>query len=300
MPLPLPDGVQPGGRFTEWAGRAPRYVVCDVDGTLVGTEPGAREDVVRAVHVAQARGIAIGVATGRMRAATRALRAQLNVEGPHIHFDGAAVHHERGVIDARPLTLEQAGRLLDLVRAFRDAYVEFYTADHYVVSAADERAAPHWDMLGQPPTAVVERVDDLDGQTWIKGTIVAFDQGRRQRARLADAVVDLGLRAGMSTSPRTPELTYLNVTDPAVDKGWGVARAARFLGVSLTQVMAVGDAPNDVPMFARAGTAVAMGQADASVRDAAHLVVADVSHDGAAAAIRAAAAWAGQSRPETL
>ncbi|MEX2487127.1 MAG: HAD family hydrolase [Nitriliruptoraceae bacterium] len=296
----LPDGVSPGGRFATWSAPAPRYVVCDVDGTLVGSSAGASEAVVRAVRAAQARGIAVGVATGRMRAATRALRAQLNIDGPHIHFDGAAVHHEHGVLDSRPLQLDDAAALLDLVRGVADAYVEFYTADTYVVSAHDERAAAHWQMLGQQPAAVAHDAGDLAGHVWLKATIVTFDQGRRRRERLAKAVAALGLRAGASTSPRTPDLAYLNVTDPGVDKGWGVVRAASYLGVELTRVMAVGDAPNDLPMLTRAGTAVAMGQAARDVRDTAHLVVEDIDHDGAATALRAAATWNDQDVPGTL
>ena len=47
----------------------------------------------------------------------------------------------------------------------------------------------------------------------------------------------------------------------------------------------MGDADNDLPMLAAAGLAVAMGNANESVRAAADVVVADNDHDGVAEAI---------------
>ena len=44
------------------------------------------------------------------------------------------------------------------------------------------------------------------------------------------------------------------------------------LDIPLGQVLAIGDNPNDVPMFAAAGTSVAMGNAPPEVKDSATVV----------------------------
>jgi 5-amino-6-(5-phospho-D-ribitylamino)uracil phosphatase len=67
--------------------------------------------------------------------------------------------------------------------------------------------------------------------------------------------------------------------------------AADHLGVPLAEVMAIGDAANDESMFRVAGTAVAMGQAPAALRELAHLVAPDVEADGVATVLDAIADW---------
>jgi hydroxymethylpyrimidine pyrophosphatase-like HAD family hydrolase len=52
-------------------------------------------------------------------------------------------------------------------------------------------------------------------------------------------------------------------------------------------LLVVGDSGNDISMFAVAGTAVAMGQASAEIRAAAHLVTEPFDDDGSALALQA-------------
>nr|AJW29257.1 Hydrolase (HAD superfamily) [Sphingomonas sp. NS2] len=78
---------------------------------------------------------------------------------------------------------------------------------------------------------------------------------------------------------------YLDVTHNLANKGDGITALARAFGVELAQVAALGDMPNDVPMFARVGFAVAMGQAPASVRTAASATAASNEEDGVADAV---------------
>ena len=78
---------------------------------------------------------------------------------------------------------------------------------------------------------------------------------------------------------------YLDITAPAANKGDGIAAIAQAAGVPLDQVAAIGDMANDLPMFARAGLSIAMGQAPEVVRAKARHVTATNDADGVAAAI---------------
>ncbi len=57
------------------------------------------------------------------------------------------------------------------------------------------------------------------------------------------------------------------------------------LGVSLAEVVAVGDGTNDISLLSTAGFAVAMGNAQDEVKKVADYVTLDVEHSGLAAAI---------------
>jgi hydroxymethylpyrimidine pyrophosphatase-like HAD family hydrolase len=89
------------------------------------------------------------------------------------------------------------------------------------------------------------------------------------------------MAAGPAASPATPQLRYVNVTRAGVDKGSGVGGRSALIGADLAAVAAIGDETNDIPMLARVGTAIVMGDAgDGPVREHAHLVAAELLDDG--------------------
>jgi Cof subfamily protein (haloacid dehalogenase superfamily) len=286
MTTGLPDGVEPGGRFATWRPRRARYAVCDVDGTLVGPTAHASDEVVAALARAQADDIRVGFATGRMRRAVEPLWRQLRALGPHVLHNGAEVRADGRTIAAWSLTTAQVDLLLAIARGRDDAYVEIYTEDAYHVSSLDERARPHWELLGGPPASVLASAGDLGGAAVLKATFGVFDPGAVDE--LADELRRAGMAAGPAGSPRTPTLTYCNATHPDADKGAALRRAMEHLGLDASEVVAIGDAANDQPMLAVAGTAIAMGQAEDDVIEAAHLVVPDVDHHGVAVALELA------------
>jgi Cof subfamily protein (haloacid dehalogenase superfamily) len=290
MTLALPDGVRPGGRFDDWGHTVPRYVVADVDGTLVGPQPHASEEVVAAVAHAQQNGVDVGFATGRMRLAVEPLWEQLRAHGPHVLHNGAEVRMGGRTAAAWPLSREMLEAVFGIVRDL-DAYVEVYLPDGYLVSELDERAMPHWELLGRDPAGVVAAAADLDGREVLKVTFAVFDGA--PATPIVEALSEAGLRAGPAGSPLTPTMTYVNGTHPDASKGTALTRAAELHGTPLAAVACIGDAHNDLPMLAVAGTAIAMGQAEPDVIDAAHLVVPEVSEHGVALALRTIVDWHG-------
>ena len=80
--------------------------------------------------------------------------------------------------------------------------------------------------------------------------------------------------------------TFFEATHPGVNKGVAVRfMAEELLGLTSEQVMVVGDSYNDIEMFDYAGTAVAMGNAEAAVQAWATWQAPAIDEDGVAAAI---------------
>jgi len=288
-PVALPRDVRPGGRFDTWQPRPPAYVVCDVDGTLVGPQADAAVEVVHAVERATAAGLRVGIATGRMRAAAEPLCRQLHAPGPHILHNGAEVRDGDETVAVWSLTPEQIDGLLAAAHDLEGAVLEVYTESGFHVSQLDERARAHWDILGQPPLGVLERAGDLHGVVVPKATFTLYD--RSLTPAISATILALGMLPGPAGSPRTPTLAYVNATHPDADKGRSLQVAAAHIDTALEDTVAIGDADNDLSMLAVAGTAIAMGQAPDNVRAAAHLVVPDVDAHGVAVALDACTTW---------
>ncbi len=281
----VPTGLTPGGRAGTWAAAPAAYVALDVDGTLLAGTPLPSPRVLTALRDLVADGAAVGVATGRMTSAVAPLVAAAGLPGPHVAHNGAAVVAGDGtVLAAWTLTADEVTALLDLGRGRDDLLVEVYAADAYRVGRVDDRSRLHTALLGVAPVGTIARPEDL-GAPAVKGVVLCFSAAAEQ-----DTIAlahELGLAPGPASAPSVPGVRFVNVTHGATDKGGGIGAAAATLGVDADRVAFVGDETNDLPALARAGTAIAMGDASAEVRAAAHLVAPTFAEDGAAVALDA-------------
>ena len=103
--------------------------------------------------------------------------------------------------------------------------------------------------------------------------------------RLAGLRPSLAERLGASASLTCAIPTMLEVLPAGGSKGKGVRALLDRLGVAPEEVMAIGDAENDIGMLELAGLSVAMGNAPEDVRSVADHVSESNTEDGAAAAL---------------
>jgi hypothetical protein len=63
-----------------------------------------------------------------------------------------------------------------------------------------------------------------------------------------------------------------HLSDPSIDKGFGLRKVARTLRIPLKRIAAIGDYYNDIPMLRVAGYGIAVGQAPAELKSIANYV----------------------------
>jgi len=78
---------------------------------------------------------------------------------------------------------------------------------------------------------------------------------------------------------------YLEIIPAVINKGQGIRDICGVLGIDTENVIAFGDAENDIPMLRTAGMGVAMGNAAEPVKAAADMVTLSNNEDGIAAAL---------------
>ncbi|MFI5262186.1 MAG: Cof-type HAD-IIB family hydrolase [Candidatus Limnocylindrales bacterium] len=263
-----------------------RLVAADLDGTLIGDDLAVRPRVAAAVAEAQARGVMVVIATGRMyRSSVRFARA-LGLHAPLICYQGAYVR-ELAVGDApappplRHLTLP-AEVARAAVRWSREQGLDPHVNidDRLVMELGDEGAADYERRLGIDADFVTDLVAAVRGP--VTKVLAVGSAGAPERALAAGRAAFAG-RAEVTVSH--PE--YLEFTSPGVTKGQALRWLARRMHVPLAATMAIGDQFNDLEMLAVARHGVAMGAAPAVVRAAARYETATVDEDGAALAIEA-------------
>jgi Cof subfamily protein (haloacid dehalogenase superfamily) len=259
--------------------RAIDLLICDVDGTLVRSDKTVAPATGQAVRRLRAAGIGFSAISARPARGMRYPIEVLGIDQPTAAFNGGTIVAADGtVLSARRLTDDTAAQTLALFAA-QDVEIWVFADDRWLVVDPDGPFVPRErHAVGFEPVVVpdfrplLHRVDK----------IVAASHDHALLARMEESTA--AALAGRARAVRSQPY-YLDVTDLQADKGHGVAALAEAAGVPLERVAVIGDAHNDIPMFERAGLAIAMGQAAPEVQAAARHVTTGNDADGVAHAI---------------
>lgn len=257
-----------------------RLVALDLDGTLVGEDLVLRPRVRDAVAAAQAAGVAVTIVTGRMFAAARPFARALEVDGPIVCYQGAAIFDVASGATLRQTTV-QPDVTRDTLQWAHDhgVHAQCYADDTLYVEEINRFSQRYTALARVEPVVVPSLRAAFEQRPTIK--IVLVDDPERANRHLAALQALLGARAYLTRS----HVDFVEVVDPAVNKGEALAFIAQHHGVPLDATLAIGDAWNDIPLLDAAGIGIAMGSGPPELRAHADHVVADVAHDGVADAL---------------
>lgn len=270
-----------------------RLIAMDMDGTLLTridpTTACIPPENAALLRRCQNAGIHLALASGRMPddASFYAVDAQLPMHIIGLN-GGVALEHPLGdVLWEQHLPADTARRVLSILM---DAHVDVAVFGAWEVCCMQDRPLD-WAQrelgtyFGRSGGRLAyhsggEGVDRLLQQA---GKIVALTES--DRISLANARERICAEfPGVSIS--SSWWNNFEVNPAGVDKGAALTRLADQLGVPMSQVMAIGDNSNDVPMLRAAGYAVAMGNATEEARAAATHITLPCNEHGVAAALR--------------
>jgi Cof subfamily protein (haloacid dehalogenase superfamily) len=259
---------------------APRLVAFDVDGTLVGRDLVVSPAVGDAIARMQAAGVTGCLVTGRMYRATVPFARELGLDAPIICYQGAAIIDPTTdeVLAHSALANELVRELIGITE--RDGmHLQLYRNDEYYCESRNRFSELYASLSMTQPVIVPSLREAFAYSPATKAVVVADEPVAAEYAvKLREQFEG---RANVTRS--LPE--FVEVLDPAVDKGVALRFVAGRLGIGIDQTMAIGDSWNDAPLLEAAGFAVAMGSSPPELRAVADAVVGDVEHDGVAEAI---------------
>lgn len=262
-----------------------RLIVLDVDGTLVDRERRISAATLRALATAQAHGIRVTLATGRMYASALPYAQQIQADAPLILYNGARIQDPAGgaILYSSHLPRAQVVRALRLAQQF-DVHANLYLGESIYIERVSEvsRESARKDGVNQVPVGDLVRF--LEGRVDDPVKILMIGPDGRLEALAA------AYRADGSGAEELPHLvrseaTYLEIQPRGTSKGAGLIRVCGLLGIPASATMAFGDNLNDLEMIQAAGLGVAMGNAHADVKRAARVVAPSNDEDGVAAVL---------------
>ena len=262
-----------------------KLLVLDIDGTLLNKQGTVSDEDKEALARAVSSGVKVSLASGRSVTACLPLINELGLNGFHTTFDGALVsdpklHRE---VFADPISAAMVEQIITYTHDSRTD-IELYSDGRLFIEQDSWRADVRRQVFNTQPViadfALIEREERI-----IKGTIVARSAAEKAKAAAFRQQFRDTLCFSTNRTPSFPGVDFVNVLAPGVSKGNAIAKLTSFLDISMEEVMAVGDGPNDASILSRAGFAVAMGDASDELKAIAHHVTLDAEHSGVAKAI---------------
>jgi len=263
-----------------------KLLLVDIDGTLIGRDGSISDKDREALAKARQSGIEVCLSTGRVPRACLKIIKQLSLDGYHIFFDGALVSNtnQNEEVYVQPLNKLIVRQAVEFARS-NDTYLELYSATRYFVEQETWGTDIHRQFFDLEPV-VGDLIKVLDQEQIIKAELMTSSPAEVAKAKSFYLQFNDRLHFSWVRTPAYPRVDFINVVDPGVSKGKALEALVSHLGISMTEVMAVGDGTNDIPLLSLAGLAIAMGNAPDEVKAAAHYVTLDVDHSGLAAAIK--------------
>jgi Cof subfamily protein (haloacid dehalogenase superfamily) len=254
-------------------------VVSDVDGTLLTKNKILTDGAKAAAGKLHAAGIGFTIVSSRPTIGMGFLIEPLAITLPVGAFNGSSiVDPQLQPIEQHLIPPTMARRSIDLLREF-GVDIWLFTNDRWLTRNPDGEYVGHEKLaIKHDPTIVADFTPYLGSACKIVGASSDAPLLQRCEAAMQEAV-------GNEATAVRSQTYYLDITPPGHDKGTFVETIARRLGISTDAVATIGDMQNDLAMFARSGTSIAMGNAADDVKSRATHVTDTNERDGFARAI---------------
>jgi len=260
-----------------------KLIAMDLDGTLTNDEKRITPRTLSALMHAQQQGVRLALASARPAPGLHKIRDILRMQdygGILMSYNGGRIVSaaDGSVLFETTMGIEQARqalrRLEELpVTPILDDGVQFYVTDR----AAYKVAYECWNN-GMTCSEVDNLADFLSFAPVKILMSVQPERLKEVQARIAAFLPD------DLTVVQTAAF-YLEIIPRRINKGQGIIDICRALNLRAEDVIAFGDAENDIPMLRTAGVGVAMGNASDAVLASADRVTLTNNEDGIAAAL---------------
>lgn len=239
-----------------------KAIIFDLDGTAIKSRrdamPTAR--VIEAVKKAKEK-VIVCAATGRPISMVREIFEAFDLESPCVISGGTQIIDPKTgkIISEHSLLPEQVKKIIDTCKVY-DCEMVFNDEEN-------EMASKERQITGD------ERII----------FVLAMDEDKANNLKLElEKIPDISVSKVESWINNGFDL---HITHTNATKKHAIERLLTIIGVSKNEVIGVGDAENDLPLFESVGFKVAMGNAMENLKKAADFVAPSVDDDGLAAVI---------------
>lgn len=256
-----------------------KLVVTDVDGTIVGKDEILYQEMIDKVKQLKNQGIYYTIATGRVDGLVKEYVSKLELEVPYIACNGGTIIKGDKTIKRETIPLYELKKIITLADTMGmslmysiDGIETAYRETEYVL--AQQRTYNRY-----------HEVRDFTKEQWDAVRLDKLIVMAKVRDGSLDAIEKLCKTLPLTIGYKRYGNKAIDILSANATKARGIKEIIDILGISMDEVMTIGDDLNDVEMLKEAGIGVAVSNAQETVKQVADYVTEKACFEGVIEAI---------------
>lgn len=260
-----------------------KLIALDMDGTLLTSDKKISDKTKYCIKAAEEKGVKIVLASGRpLKGLTRYLEELDLFKGDDyvLSYNGGVVQNTKTeeVVSNCTLKGKDLKYIYGISKELNINIHAFCAKEGLITPKTSKYTEYEATMNGIDIT--IKNFDEIDDEDEII-KVMMIDE-----AEILDPAIEkLPKEVYEKYSVFKSAPFFLEFTNKQVDKGLGLKRLGEHLGIKQEEIIACGDAGNDLSMVKYAGLGVAMENATEEVKEAANFITASNDNDGIAEVI---------------
>jgi Cof subfamily protein (haloacid dehalogenase superfamily) len=258
-----------------------KLVAIDLDGTLLTSSKQVSAQTVQALRCLPRSNVKVVIASARPPRSVRHIYRALGLDTLQINYNGALIWDEvRGrTVFHRPMSGSTVRQIIAEARGlFEEVLVSCEVLDRWYTDRADQTYTTETGRMFKPD--VICDVDEFCDGPITKLMLLGEPRIMRKLAPI------LSEQYGGIVTVLHADDDLLQIMDKRVGKATALKKVSATYGIEPDEIMAIGDAPNDVGMLQLAGVAIAMDNAHPLVKKVADWIAPSNDDHGVHAALK--------------
>lgn len=261
-----------------------KVICCDIDGTLVRDDKSLSDENIRWIHRAfHEAGVHFVLVSGRMVNGVRPFYERMGITGPVSCYNGGMLVDEQGNIvdDNHRMPHDLALSLCDVKDMFPDVSAIIFDGMKWFLETKDCYAYKPKVKVYESDCFVGDFRTLLDHFDTNKIIFMSPERGRLEEVRSA---IEKTIDTSRVNFYRNAD--FLEIMAGGYDKGSAIDALSSYYTIEKSNIMAIGDDYNDIPMLKEAGISVAVENAVPEAKAVARYITDTNNNDGVAKIIK--------------
>ena len=226
-----------------------KWIFCDLDGTLLNDRKEITQENIKAISLANSKGIGFSIATGRMPSMMLQEMKTIGTENDYaVCTDGAIIIKGDGVVlSKKAIEKKTVLTIFDTARKYKMGLL--ISNDDGILcydKTIIEKSKDKWHI----PLIEVndDKLDGLNNESIYKISLVHPNHKYLETAKeYLETITDKGVSCAFSTD------VTLEIVTKGCTKGQGIKDLCNTRGIDIEDIVVIGDNMNDMSMFTEAG-----------------------------------------------